>query len=182
MLTVSVVLGQCWEQFCVHSVSKCIPFCRCCGVSCFIYSVLFHIPYIIQVTNKQLEEERKYLEDELKQRGRGKHPSARNQQSSNPLRTMAVCTENVSTEFNAEPAKLTLPSRARKEINILEDLDKENLFNPSELGKDHSFPLERNVVQPTGCGDQTVSEEEGGGGGERNSRFPQDEVKSVEYF
>lgn len=118
--------------------------------------------YAAHTTSKQLEAENRYLKQELEQRGRGKQQN-QNQASSDSA-TLIVHKEELTSEpAAADPAKL--PSRTRKEINILEDLDKENLFNPSLpcvnlKRKDHRVSLDKNIEQTTrraGCEDQPVS-------------------------
>lgn len=85
-------------------------------------------------TSKQLEAEKRFLEEELEQRGRGKQrnqiQTSSDSQTSSDTQTPAILTVH-NEELTSERAAAKLPSRKRKEINILVDLDKENLSNPS---------------------------------------------------
>ena len=126
---------------------------------------------VAHTATKQLEAEKKYLEEELKQRGRRKQLSTlnENQTSSDSHISSQTKPDSVPATHNEEltsdpAARAKPPSRVpRREINILEDLDKENLFNQSQLcvdpgRKDHGISLDlEKATQSTGPEDQAVS-------------------------
>jgi hypothetical protein len=95
-------------------------------------------PRAAHATSKQLEAEKKYLEEELKQRGRGRqqHPAQNQDQTNSDSQTTSDSCDTATQQavhndkLTSDPVKLPL-RKQRKEINILEDLDKENLFNAS---------------------------------------------------
>lgn len=90
-----------------------------------------------QTSTRQLEAEKKYLEEELKG-GKGRKSCAPSQST--------VAKENLTSEpCAAVPiARPSLSSHPRRVINILEDLDKENFFNPKDSrGEKHTVSLEK---------------------------------------
>lgn len=81
----------------------------------------------VQTTSKQLEAERKYLEEELKRRrNRKMSPNVPTRNQCSTSKTTMDCSHENTPSFEpaAVPEKTVIP-RTRRDINILEDLDKE---------------------------------------------------------
>ena len=133
-------------------------------------------PLAVQITSKQLEAEKEYLEEELKRRGKRKQAppsSTQSQPSSFPAKATTSTVhedsakENMTSEPTSDLGKLVLPLRTHKDINILEDLDRELNENTEGFlscldsgGDDHRLSLDRRAelaTESTGSQKLTVS-------------------------
>ena len=90
-----------------------------------------------QISSRQLEADKKYLEEELK--------GGKRRKSSAPSQSTCAKEDLTSEPGAAVPiARPSLCSQPHRVINILEDLDKENFFNPKDSrGEKHTVSLNK---------------------------------------